>query len=205
VKRLFVAAAALVCACWPAMVRGELIVSVDSKDVNYSSSDQTGWLYVYLQSTESPQPKLKSFDLRLNLSGDPGFTFLDAQEPPGTGTLSYVLPGGAAYTVTMDSPTQITVSDIVLNSGNDVVDGRAFVQFECKVAGGTPIGAKGHVNIDTTYTDLFAAVGTYDSQQLPFTPHNGAITVIPEPGSLALLGVGMIAVAFCCVRRRLPV
>jgi len=206
VKKLLFAVA-LLCACSPAMLWAGVVVSVESKDVSYSSSEQTGWLYVYLQSTESPQPKLKSFDVRLNLSGGSGVTFLDAQKPPGTprldplpATRDYILPSGAAYTPTLDLPTQITVSDIVLNSGDDIVDGRAFAQFQYKIAGGTPPGT--HNLTVAGYTELFTAVGPSGSQPLPYTVSNGAINIVPEPGTLVLLCSGALILVAIVLRRR---
>jgi hypothetical protein len=94
------------------------------------------------------------------------------------------------------------VSDVVLSSGNAIVDGDAFVQFEYKVAGGTPIGTQSNINIDTGYTDLFTAVGQYGSQPLSYTSLNGAIRVVPEPGTLVLLCIGGLAAALLGLCRR---
>jgi hypothetical protein len=205
----FLVLAVLACASLPAMVRGEVIVSVENKDVNYSLSDQTGSLYIYLHSTENPQPMLKSFDLLFTLSGASGVTLLDAQKPPGTGTRDYLLPSGYEHKVTQVSPAQFKVSDLVLNLGNDIVEGRAFVQVDYKIAGGTSIGSHGNITIDTGYTDLFIVDPNNQQGQygtgflpLPYTALNGTITVVPEPGTLVLLCTGGLAVAMLALRRR---
>lgn len=196
-------AAVLLGTCSPAMLWGAVVISVESCSVPYSPSDQTGWLYVYLHSTESPQPKLKSFDLRLSLPSGSGITFLGMEKPanpPSQGAWGYVLPSGAAHTATLDLPSQITVSDVVLLTGNDVIDGQPFTKFQYKIAGGTPIGTY-PVKIDTGYTQLFAAVGDYGSQALTYTANNGTIAV-PEPGVLAMLfGVGGVSAVFLARRR----
>lgn len=184
-------------ACSPTMVQASVIVSVESTTLGYSALDQTGWLYVYLQSTESPQPGLMSYDVRINLSGASGITFVGQQKAPGAGSRGYLLPSGTWFTSTLDSATQITVADMSLSGGDTVVDGRGFIQFQYKVAGGT-VGV-GDITVDTGYTDMYKP----DYSAISFTTQNGKITVTPEPGTLVLLCSGGVAIALLGLRRRM--
>jgi hypothetical protein len=178
---------AMACICSLNTARASLIIGVESANVGYSAFDQTGWLYVYLHSTDNPQPQLKGYDLRFNLLGNSGMLFLDAREPSGGADRGYLLPSGMAYTVTQESPTQITVSDLVWNYGNNLPANGAFIQFQYEVPGGTPIGSVGDIRIDTDYTDLAIASGQYDSELRPYTVLDGTINVVPEPQSITLV------------------
>lgn len=194
------AALALALFC-PSPARAALIVTASSASGDLGSSGNV--LEVTLTNTGAPITNLDSFNVTLSVPAGSGITFTGAD---ASTSLTYLLAGnsfGFADNVSgggsiIDFSDLADVPPATIPAGSSGL-GRVFFD----VSAGAPLGpVVVTVSPNTTFTST-------DFTEIPYTAVNGQVTVIdgatpvPEPSSIAVLGIGAVCLAGAAARRRL--
>ena len=155
-------------------------------------------IYLELPSSVIPAPDLAGYQVRLDLTpGDSGVNLIDAVQTDIFGDHPPIFSSGSPF-VLPSGGDLIDVTGYLSSGSVQIQDGRGLFRVLFAVAPGT-VGTF-NVAINQTWTSLADELGN----PIPYISTDGAIVVssgggitvtpgcltVPEPASLAMLGVG---------------
>jgi hypothetical protein len=168
------------------------------------ASGYSGYIEVFVTSTESPQPTLGDYQMRATVSTTPlsGMTFTSYAK---TTTHSYIFTPAEEFFFSglIDSADhRVIVSNASFTGTAVLADGVGLARIGYTIAAGTSTGT-----YTLAFPDSLTYMDDYDANRLTITPNSGTITItaVPEPGTYAAmigLAVGGVPLAIWLRRRR---
>lgn len=184
----------------PSLAFGSITINVESKSITSQPSSAVDSFFDVFFTVESPDTNtmLAGYQIKLSLNPTPGLAF---QSPFVANTSNPehtpVFPSNPPLDFSSDSTTIQAAADTGLGADQQIDNGDGLIRVLFSISPGT-VGSF-NINIDTVNTFL----SDTNASPISYAAVNGVITVVPEPATVALVGLGFAGMLVLHRRRRL--
>jgi len=174
------------CVFAPSIASAALQLNIESIELR---PGDTGFIEVFFRETApAANENLVAYAVGLDLPANPrGVSFAPAPLLRETTAHPFVFAPGTPIDDTGSSASRIRSSAAILTAPENIVDNEGVLRVPISVAQGAAPGVIPIVfNLTGGLTEFSDDIGNV----IEFVPVNGAVTIVPEPAALGLLGIG---------------